>query len=257
MNSTDNPLVPQGSFLDQKNRGRARVKIAVFVVLAIHGIGLLALLMQGCKPNAGDPAAEADAPTNAIPEFMAEAPIIETNSVPDLSEAYSNLAPVRPEVFPEPITPVSPIRQSQSATVEPQIIPPPGVTGATEHKIAKGDTFSVLAKRYNVSVRALQAANPTVDPTRLKIDSTIRIPPPEPSAGTTARATAPEVASNGTTYKVQSGDTLSRIASRFGTSVKAIRRENNLKTERILVGQTLKIPVKESTSPTGTAALRN
>ena len=32
-----------------KNKGRARVKIAVFFVLAIHGVGLLALLMQGCK----------------------------------------------------------------------------------------------------------------------------------------------------------------------------------------------------------------
>src|SRR5689334_15772100 len=45
------PLLPQGSMLEQntKNKGRARVKIAVFFVLAIHGIGLLALLMQGCK----------------------------------------------------------------------------------------------------------------------------------------------------------------------------------------------------------------
>src|SRR5258707_6041030 len=43
------PLVPQGSLMEQKNKGRARVKIAVFFVLAVHGIGLLALLMQGCQ----------------------------------------------------------------------------------------------------------------------------------------------------------------------------------------------------------------
>jgi hypothetical protein len=51
MNPNESPLIPQGSFLEQKNKGRARVKIAVFVVLAIHGVGLMALLMQGCKPS--------------------------------------------------------------------------------------------------------------------------------------------------------------------------------------------------------------
>src|SRR6266852_277088 len=42
------PLIPQGSNLEQKNKGRARVKLAVFFVLAVHGIGLMALLVQGC-----------------------------------------------------------------------------------------------------------------------------------------------------------------------------------------------------------------
>jgi hypothetical protein len=49
MNSQQSPLVPQGQLLDPKNKGRARVKIAVFFVLAVHGIGLMALLMQGCR----------------------------------------------------------------------------------------------------------------------------------------------------------------------------------------------------------------
>ena len=33
--NNQNPLIPQGSVLEQKNKGRARVKIAVFFVLAI------------------------------------------------------------------------------------------------------------------------------------------------------------------------------------------------------------------------------
>ncbi len=52
--NNQSPLVPQGSLVEQKNKGRARVKIAVFFVLGIHGIGLLALLMQGCR-NDGRP----------------------------------------------------------------------------------------------------------------------------------------------------------------------------------------------------------
>ena len=55
--------MPQGSLLEQKNKGRARVKIAVFFVLAVHGVGLLALLMQGCRR---EPVAQTE-PTNAPP----------------------------------------------------------------------------------------------------------------------------------------------------------------------------------------------
>src|ERR1041385_344002 len=67
------PLVPQGSSVEQKNKGRARVKIAVFFVLAVHGIGLLALLLQGChKEDTSPPSAQT---TNAAtPTFEATTP---------------------------------------------------------------------------------------------------------------------------------------------------------------------------------------
>src|SRR5258707_12173837 len=60
------PLVPQGSLMEQKNKGRARVKIAVFFVLAVHGIGLLALLMQGCRQEPSGTASNDQ--TNNTPE---------------------------------------------------------------------------------------------------------------------------------------------------------------------------------------------
>lgn len=47
-------------------------------------------------------------------------------------------------------------------------------------------------------------------------------------------------------YKVKSGDTLSHIAKRFGTSVQEIMRINNLSSFMIFVGQTVSIP-KENT----------
>ena len=55
------------------------------------------------------------------------------------------------------------------------------------------------------------------------------------------------------TYTVKSGDTLTRIAKKNGTTVKAIKAENNLTTDHIKVGLKLKIPVKDTT-PTPTAA---
>ncbi|MFY0677980.1 MAG: N-acetylmuramoyl-L-alanine amidase [Neptuniibacter sp.] len=49
-------------------------------------------------------------------------------------------------------------------------------------------------------------------------------------------------AENNKTYKVVSGDTLSVIASQNGVSLSSLRKANNLKSDRIKVGQVLRIP---------------
>ncbi len=49
---------------------------------------------------------------------------------------------------------------------------------------------------------------------------------------------------SGQIYVVKSGDTLTKIAATHGTTVKALRAANTLKTDKIKVGQKLKIPVK-------------
>ena len=45
-----------------------------------------------------------------------------------------------------------------------------------------------------------------------------------------------------TEYKVQRGDSLSRIAKKFGTTVKALMELNNLTSTKIFAGETLRIP---------------
>jgi len=53
---------------------------------------------------------------------------------------------------------------------------------------------------------------------------------------------------------VKSSDTLTRIAKLHGTTIKAIRAENNLTTDHIKVGQKLKIPAKvEAAAPVAPA----
>jgi len=205
------------------------VKIAVFLVLTIHGIGLLALLMQGCKkePEAGS----AQEATNAPPMTFAET----TNAPPG---ATNDLG--MPSNPPPPV-------------VEQTPQPPPGVTSpsATEYTIASGDNYSTLAKKFHISVKALMDANPGVEPTKLKIGQKINIPAP---AGSTTQTTAATPSAPSTTaageqvYTVKSGDSLTKISSHFGISVKAIRSANALKTDRIVVGQKLKIPVKSATT---------
>jgi len=225
--NNQSPLVPQGSLLEQKNKGRARVKIAVFFVLAIHGIGLLALLMQGCQKDK-DNLAQNEA-TNSVPAPSFEptnAPVVPETNVP---VAASNAAPVMPLDA-----------GSRPAPVE----------GVTEHTIVAGDTFSTIAKHYHVSVKAITDANPGVDPAKLQIGKKIHIPAPTTAATASRTAAAdPTLAAGEKIHTVKSGDTLLKIAADYGTTVKAIRAANNLKTDGIKVGDKLKIPAKSSSEP--------
>jgi LysM repeat protein len=231
--NNQSPFVPQGSLPEQKNKNRTRVKIAVFFVLAVHGIGLMALLMQGCKnPNTDTANTTNSTETNPPPILVATNPVVppESNS------------------FVAQPTPVAPPDTNTVPTA-----PPPG---ATEYKIAKGDTLSGVAKKFHVSLKSIQEANPGISPTKLRVGQTVHVPAattvamtPGTSgkAGSVGAGPATDSASGEHTYSVQAGDTLTRIASKFGTSVKVIRASNNLHTDRITVGQKLKLPAKAST----------
>ncbi len=235
MNPNESPLVPQGSFLEQKNKGRARVKIAVFVVLAIHGIGLMALLMQGCKPSTSKDTSLSD--TNSIAE-------IPTNNMPVLEDTNKlpYITPTNVATPPEITTPVVP----------EQVAPP---SNATEHKVAKGETFAKMAQQYHVSVKAIQNANPGVDASKLQIGQTIKIPAaPAPAATNSGVVPTPASTGGSQSYTVKSGDTLIKIANQFGVAVKSIRTKNNLTTDKIRVGQHLEIPAKAGAQSRATTA---
>ena len=210
-----NPFVPQGSLLEQKDKSRSRVRLAVFCVLAINALGLTALLMQGCKRE------------QAVPP----APVAETN-LPPLVE--TNLAPAMGTNLPAPPPVVTP--------APPPVVP----AAATEYIVVQGDTLSGIAKKFGVSVKAIEAANPGVEPTKLKIGQKLSIP--AATGGAAALAPSPGASGGGEIYTVKSGDTLTKIAKTYGTTVKAIESANNLTTDHIKVGDKLKIPAKAETA---------
>jgi len=229
------PLIPQGSLLDQKQKSRARVKIAVFLVLTIHGIGLLALLMQGCKkePETGVATEDTNNPAMPFVETTNAPPPVQTNDLTTTAATTNAPAPAVVE-----------------STPQPPVATPPSV--ATEYTISSGDKLSTLARKFHVSVKALMEANPGIQPTRLKVGQKINIPAPtsatpQGAGSTPAASSQPSTGEQG--YTVVSGDSLSKIANHFGTSVKALRSLNNLKTDRIVVGQKLKIPAKSAPAP--------
>lgn len=102
-----------------------------------------------------------------------------------------------------------------------------------EYVVQRGDTLSSIARRFQVTVSTLAAANALADPDSLQPGQTLRIP------------TQGEV-----TYVVKEGDTLWDIATRFGLAVDEMANLNNLPDVSFLrVGQTLRLPVARSQDP--------
>src|SRR5580765_5846527 len=89
-----NPLIPQGSNLEQKIKGRSRVKLAVFIVLAAHVLFLGPLLMQGCKREQ-PPATTTE--TNALPPLESltnELPQLTNTAAPPAADTHLPVAPI-------------------------------------------------------------------------------------------------------------------------------------------------------------------
>ena len=213
--------------MEQKNKGRARTKIAVFLALAINGTFLMALLMQGCGQSKEPVTPTETVPSNPPPAF------VENTNVPSA-------------------TSTPPVAVSAPPVVETPAPPPAPPAAATEYTIVKGDILDSIAKKFHVSLKALTDANPGIQPTKLKIGQKIHIPTPAaPAAPTAAAAAAVETPSAGgeQMYTVKSGDNLTKIHEQFGVSVKALRAANALKTDRLSVGQKLKIPAKAASAP--------
>ena len=80
-------------------------------------------------------------------------------------------------------------------------------------------------------LKAIKAANPGVEPTKLKVGQKLDLPAGGTAPGGSAAASAAfETGTGGEAYTVKSGDTLTKIAKAHGTTVKAIEAENNLTT---------------------------
>jgi LysM repeat protein len=230
--NTPNPLVPQGSLLQSK--GKSTVRIAFFTIAAIHVVFIGGLLMQGCKKSDDKPIAPPVEDSNALslPPMTNELPpLVETN------------------VAPAPDTNVPPPVQNEVNVAPTPVAPPPTVPEETrEYVVTKGDSFSTIAKKMGVSLKAIQQANPGVDSSRLQIGQKLHVP----AAGSAASSSFSNGTSdnaNGSTYTVKSGDMLEKIARHNGTTVKAIMSLNNLKTTKIRVGQKLKLPASQSSEP--------
>lgn len=116
-----------------------------------------------------------------------------------------------------------------------------GVAGGgstSAYTIQPGDSLSRIATKYGTTVAAIQSANNIKNANKIYAGQTIRIP----GGGTS------------TTYTVQSGDTLSHIASRYNTTVPALQKLNGISNKDVIyAGQTLKVEGVAKKASTSTA----
>jgi LysM repeat protein len=232
MNSAS-PLIPQGSNLEQQNKARSSLKVKIFCALGINVVVLLVLLMQGCKreqPQAVEDPYAAYNNTGVFTDTNPPAFEPDTNAAPVITD--TNIA-AQPSVPTDAYVPLT----TPTVPVTPEV-------GLTEYTIQRGDTFSTIAPKFKVTVKALQQANPNVDPAKLQIGKKIMIPAPTTTAATVGTAPVVDTASGVTIHTVKSGETLSKLATDYHTTIKAIQAANGLSDSRIKVGQKLKIPAK-------------
>jgi membrane-bound lytic murein transglycosylase D len=95
------------------------------------------------------------------------------------------------------------------------------------YKVRRGDNLTEIARKYGVSVANLRSWN-NICGSRIQVGQRLTI---HTNGG----------GSSVTTHKVRRGDNLTEIARRYGVSVSDIRKWNNLRSNKILVGQRLKI----------------
>lgn len=110
---------------------------------------------------------------------------------------------------------------------------PAPVANGQSYTVVSGDTLSGIAAKYGMSYQTIAAANGISDPNKIYANQVLRIP------GTNVPAPAPAA---GIVYVVQSGDTLSGIASKYGTSYQHLAEINGIADpNKINAGQSIRI----------------
>lgn len=179
-----------------------------------------------------------------------------------------SVAPVQPSPGPT-LVPTLPLAGSPiaDATIAPIPTLDPNGLAATptalatdspcEYTVQRNDTFYAIARKLNVDVQDLLRLNPRANPGSLSIGERLALPCKAQATpgnaltltvqagGTGTTPTLPSVTGS-QTYTIVAGDTLGRIAARFGVTVQELVRANNLPNENAIlnVGQKLIIPAR-------------
>ena len=230
-----------------KNRKFAGLLLAAHITL-----GAAVLLLSGCGTATSPKAKPAPKAGENVPQAQGTPRPVNPAFNPDLQ------APTRPTES------AAPVSAADTAALTP--VPPAPVAASQEYTVAKGDSLTRIAKKFGVSVADLKAAN-GLSSDAVKVGQKLVIPGGAPGTGTTSLAveggsSAPLAAAGTQEYTVEKGDSLSRVAKKFGVSLADLRAANNLTGDTIKAGQKLVIPAgasapKESAAPAATHSVKD
>ena len=163
-------------------------------------------------------------------------------------------------VEPTPVsTPTETALPSPTATEIPTHTPVPTPTEVPpfDYTVAAGDTCSLIALNFGISVNSLIILNNLpVSCNNLTIGQVLKVPYPTPTpAPLPTNTLPPEEAAKAECEKVpitvQENDTLSSISLNYAVPMAAIKEYNGLSTDNVFLGQTLLIPLCERAATPG------
>ena len=118
----------------------------------------------------------------------------------------------------------------------------PALDALTVHVVRRGDSLDRVARRYGATVEGLRRAN-GLGSSLIHPGQSLRVPgaerPADPAADGSGEAPAGDAL---TVHVVRRGDSLDRIARRYGATVEGLRRANGLGSSLIHPGQSLRVP---------------
>ena len=108
--------------------------------------------------------------------------------------------------------------------------------------VERGDSLSVIARRFNTNVSRLVSLNQLPSSNRIQIGQRLLLPQDNTGASMLAANTSQAVLDEGK-YSVRRGDTVSLIAARYGVTEQALLSINGIQDRnRIYPGQSLMLP---------------
>jgi membrane-bound lytic murein transglycosylase D len=114
----------------------------------------------------------------------------------------------------------------------------PAASAGRSHTVRRGETLSHVAQRYGVTVAALRSANGNVQPHRLRVGQTLRVP----GGGSTATTARTATSSGARFHQVRRGENLTVISRRYGVSIRQIQTWNRMGgNTRIQAGQRIRV----------------
>jgi LysM repeat protein len=242
-----------------KTGGLNRLSTIFLVVLGLHVVVIVGIsayhLLRG-NPETG---------MTAIPETM-PAPQAEVAKAPEA--AATPVAEVA-STMPSPDDKVWQTQESAPTEAMPPVAVAPAPTAERSHVVSKGETIAKIAKANGVTSAALIQAN-ALKGTTVKIGQKLIIPEAA-GAGTTKKAVvtastpvkavvtastpvkavvaaaAKQESSPTGSYKVAPGDTLAKIAKKFGTKADTLAKLNSITDpKKLKVGMKIQVPGEAS-----------